>query len=253
MSSSSSPIRSRKSRVIGFLTSSHNHHAPSNNHLDCNDDIPSLMIPNISPNSQGSIISQSSTSGSPSKRKRQKSCNNILRHLLYKIKTSRLLLISILILIYSLGSTIFLMTRMDYISIDNRGLRMFNHIRESSTRISKHIKRRRYPQVIQYNDIHELLTSSIIMYMDTKERLESISSDDRDKRTIYMSKKELKEQKRLSDSDDFSYRDPLYEGECVPMQPWQETSFPNCNLVSLFCLPFTCIRTISFTCILCII
>ena len=240
--SSSSPIRSRKSRVIGSLTSSHDdRHAPSNNQLDCNDDIPSLMIPNISPNSQGSIISQSSTSGSPSKRKRQKSCNNILRHLLYKIKTSRLLLISILILLYSLGSTIFLMTRMDYISMDNRGLRMFNHIRESSTRISKHIKRRSHPQVIQYNDIHELLTSSIIMYMDTKERLESISSDDRDKRTIHVSKKELKEQERLSDSDDFSYRDPLYEGECVPMQPWQETSFPNCNLVSLFCLPFSCI------------
>ena len=244
--SSSSPIRSRK-RVIGSLCE--DRHAPSNNHLDCNDDIPSLMIPNISPNSQGSIISQSSTSGSPSKRKRQKSCNNILRHLLYKIKTSRLLLISILILLYSLGSTIFLMTRMDYISMDNRGLRMFNHIRESSTRISKHIKRRSHPQVIQYNDIHELLTSSIIMYMDTKERLESISSDDRDKRTMHVSKKELKEQERLSDSDDFSYRDPLYEGECVPMQPWQETSFPNCNLVSLFCLSFTCIRYI-FICII---
>jgi len=32
------------------------------------------------------------------------------------------------------------------------------------------------------------------------------------------------------DSDDFSYRDSLYEGDCVPMQKWQETSFPNCNL-----------------------
>jgi len=237
--SSSSPIRSHKKRVIGSLCE--DRHAPSNNHLDCNDDIPSLMIPNISPNSQGSIISQSSTSGSPSKRKRQKSCNNILRHLLYKIKMSRLLLISILILLYSLGSTIFLMTRMDYISIDNRGLRMFIHIRESSTTISKHIKRWSHPQVIQYNDIHELLTSSIIKYMNTKERLDSISSDDRDKRTIYISKRDLNEQKRLSDSDDFSYRDPLYEGDCVPMQPWQETSFPNCNLVCLFCLPFSCI------------
>ena len=51
--SSSSPIRSRNrsSRVvIGSLTSSHDdRHAPSNNQLDCNDDIPSLMIPNISP------------------------------------------------------------------------------------------------------------------------------------------------------------------------------------------------------------
>ena len=68
------------------------------------------------------------------------------------------------------------------------------------------------------------------------------SSDDRDKRTIHVSKKELKEQNRLLDSDDFSYRDPLYEGDCVPMQPWQETSFPNCNLVSLFRVSFTCIR-----------
>ena len=65
------------------------------------------------------------------------------------------------------------------------------------------------------------------------------SSDDREKRTIHVSKKELKEQKRLLDSDDFSYRDPLYEGDCVPMQPWQETSFPNCNLVSLFCVSYT--------------
>ena len=69
--------------------------------------------------------------------------------------------------------------------------------------------------------------------MDTKERLGS--SDDREKRTIYISKKDLKEQERLLDSDDFSYRDPLYEGDCVPMHPWQETSFPNCNLVR-FCL-----------------
>ena len=247
--SSSSPIRSRKSRVIGSLTSLHydDRHAPSNNQLDCNDEIPSVMIPNISPNSQDDIISQSSTSGSPSKRKRQKSCNNILRHLLYKIKTSRLLLISILILLYSLGSTMFLMTRMDYIGIDNRGLRMFNHIRESSTTTSKHVKRSSHPQVIQ--NIHDLLTPSIIMYMDTKERLESISSDDRDKRTIYISRRDLNEQKRLLDSDDFSYRDPLYEGDCVPMQPWQETSFPNCNLVSLFCLPFSCIRYI-FICII---
>jgi len=103
--SSSSPIRSRNrssSRVvIGSLTSSHNNrHAPSNNHPDHND-MPSLMITDTSPNSQGSGTSQSSI-GSPSKRKRQKSICNILRHLLlYKIKTSRLLLISIL---YSLGS-----------------------------------------------------------------------------------------------------------------------------------------------------
>jgi len=51
-----------------------------------------------------------------------------------------------------------------------------------------------------------------------------------DKREIYVSSEELKQQTRLLDSKDFSYRDPLYEGDCVPMQKWQETSFPNCNL-----------------------
>ena len=68
---------------------------------------------------------------------------------------------------------------MDYNSIDNnRGLRMFSYSRESSTTIkSKYTTKRRrsHPQVVQYNDIHELLTPSIIKYMDTKERLEPIS------------------------------------------------------------------------------
>ena len=39
-------------------------------------------------------------------------------------------------------------------------------------------------------------------------------SDDQ-KRLIKMSKEELDAQKRLADSDDFSYRDPLYEGEFI--------------------------------------
>jgi hypothetical protein len=39
-------------------------------------------------------------------------------------------------------------------------------------------------------------------------------SDDQ-KRVIKMSKKEIDAQKRLVDSDDFSYRDPLYEGEFI--------------------------------------
>eukprot|EP00579_Thalassiosira_antarctica_P030439 CAMPEP_0202032034 /NCGR_PEP_ID=MMETSP0905-20130828/65319_1 /ASSEMBLY_ACC=CAM_ASM_000554 /TAXON_ID=420261 /ORGANISM="Thalassiosira antarctica, Strain CCMP982" /LENGTH=544 /DNA_ID=CAMNT_0048595887 /DNA_START=36 /DNA_END=1670 /DNA_ORIENTATION=- len=54
-------------------------------------------------------------------------------------------------------------------------------------------------------------------------------SDDK-KRFIHISKQEREEQKRLLDSDDYRFRDPLYEGDCVPMQKWQETSFPNCNL-----------------------
>ena len=72
----------------------------------------------------------------------------------------------------------FLITRMDYNSIDNsRGLRMFSYSRESSTIKSKYIKRRRsHPQVVQYNDRHDLLTPSIIKYMDTKERLETTTS-----------------------------------------------------------------------------
>jgi len=51
-----------------------------------------------------------------------------------------------------------------------------------------------------------------------------------DKREIYVSSEGLKQQERLFHSKDFRYRDPLYEGDCVPMQKWQETSFPNCNL-----------------------
>mmetsp|Transcript_34219 Transcript_34219/g.63081 ORF Transcript_34219/g.63081 Transcript_34219/m.63081 type:complete len:589 (+) Transcript_34219:73-1839(+) len=51
-----------------------------------------------------------------------------------------------------------------------------------------------------------------------------------DEREIYVSSEGLRQQKRLLDSEDFRYRDPLYEGDCVPMQKWQETSFPNCNL-----------------------
>jgi hypothetical protein len=40
------------------------------------------------------------------------------------------------------------------------------------------------------------------------------NSDDQN-RLIEMSKEELDAQKRLVDSDDFSYRDPLYEGEFI--------------------------------------
>ncbi|KAL9181647.1 hypothetical protein ACHAXT_010452 [Thalassiosira profunda] len=66
---------------------------------------------------------------------------------------------------------------------------------------------------------------------DTSVLSSNLEMESEDKpRKIEVSKIALKQQKRLKDSDDFSYRDPLYEGECVPMQPWQETSFPNCNL-----------------------
>ena len=105
-----------------------------------------------------------------------------------------------------------------------------------------------------YNDISSTVTTSthsskfpriITLQGELHAELYNLrgSSDDREKRTIHVSKKDLKEQERLLDSDDFSYRDPLYEGDCVPMQPWQETSFPNCNLVSLFCISF--MHTIS--------
>jgi hypothetical protein len=42
---------------------------------------------------------------------------------------------------------------------------------------------------------------------------------DGQKRVIEMSKEELEAQQRLLDSDDFDYRDPLYEGECLS---WKE-------------------------------
>lgn len=50
------------------------------------------------------------------------------------------------------------------------------------------------------------------------------------RRIIEKSKEELEAVDRLLDSEDVSLRDPLYEGECVPMQPWQTTSFPICNM-----------------------
>ena len=56
-------------------------------------------------------------------------------------------------------------------------------------------------------------------------------SEEEHTRTIVLSKEAIKRQKHLKNSDDFRYRDPLYEGECVPMQKWQETSFPNCNTI----------------------
>jgi len=56
------------------------------------------------------------------------------------------------------------------------------------------------------------------------------SNNNNDQRKIEVSRTALKEQERLLDSEDFSYRDPLYEDDCVPMQKWQETSFPICNL-----------------------
>jgi len=50
------------------------------------------------------------------------------------------------------------------------------------------------------------------------------------KRTILVNKKALKKQASLYDSEDYDqFRDLLYEGDCVPMSSWQETSFPSCS------------------------
>jgi len=51
------------------------------------------------------------------------------------------------------------------------------------------------------------------------------------KRKIAVSKAALERQESLADSEDYDhFRDPLYEGECVPMASWQETIFPKCNM-----------------------
>jgi hypothetical protein len=55
-------------------------------------------------------------------------------------------------------------------------------------------------------------------------------TDEAKRRIIEKSKDELEAEDRLLDSEDVSLRDPLYEGECVPMQEWQTTSFPICNM-----------------------
>lgn len=76
-----------------------------------------------------------------------------------------------------------------------------------------------FPRIISINgDKYSSLT-----YLRKK------TDDEEEPRKIIISKSAIAEQERLKDSDDFSYRDPLFEGECVPMQKWQETSFPNCN------------------------
>jgi hypothetical protein len=55
-------------------------------------------------------------------------------------------------------------------------------------------------------------------------------TDEAKRRIIEKTKNELEAEDRLLDSEDVSLRDPLYEGECLPMQPWQTTSFPICNM-----------------------
>jgi len=53
----------------------------------------------------------------------------------------------------------------------------------------------------------------------------------RRERSIEVSKYALQKQKSLGNSDSYDdFRDPLYYKDCVPMQAWQETSFPSCNI-----------------------
>ena len=53
----------------------------------------------------------------------------------------------------------------------------------------------------------------------------------REPRSIEVSKYALEKQESLRNSDSYDdLRDPLYYKDCVPMQAWQETSFPSCNV-----------------------
>ena len=78
------------------------------------------------------------------------------------------------------------------------------------------------------------MSSRRIIFLEVEERKWTRQhlrrKSDTTKRVIDVSKHALHEQYRLLDSEDFSYRDPLYEGECIPMTEWQTTSFPNCNM-----------------------
>ena len=97
-----------------------------------------------------------------------------------------------------------------------------------------------YPRIIELkvdDDLLAAISRSSLLRGGT-------SNNNNDQRKIEVSRIALKEQERLLDSEDFSYRDPLYEDDCVPMQKWQETSFPICNLVSSFTV---------YVCILCVL
>ena len=92
-----------------------------------------------------------------------------------------------------------------------------------------------YPRIIELKVDDDLLAAI------SHSSLRGVTlNNNNDQRKIEVSRIALKEQERLLDSEDFSYRDPLYEDDCVPMQKWQETSFPICNLVSSFTICRIC-------------
>ena len=94
-----------------------------------------------------------------------------------------------------------------------------------------------YPRIIELKVDDDLLAA-----ISHSSLLRGVTSNNNnDQRKIEVSRTALKEQERLLDSEDFSYRDPLYEDDCVPMQKWQETSFPICNLVSSFTICIICV------------
>mmetsp|Transcript_12175 Transcript_12175/g.26266 ORF Transcript_12175/g.26266 Transcript_12175/m.26266 type:complete len:548 (-) Transcript_12175:349-1992(-) len=95
----------------------------------------------------------------------------------------------------------------------------FNKKNDEAHQVPSHSWRHRhFPRIISIEGDRNNLNNHLRREQDNK------------KPRIYVSPEGLKQQKRLLHSKDFSYRDPLYEGDCVPMQKWQETSFPNCNL-----------------------
>ena len=97
--------------------------------------------------------------------------------------------------------------------------RRFHNTKKDNQESVQQLSQNSYPRIISFDGESNNSTDTFrgASYNETK------------KRVIELSKKEIKAQKRLKNSRDFSYRDPLYEGDCVPMQKWQETSFPNCN------------------------
>lgn len=111
------------------------------------------------------------------------------------------------------------------------------HKAESATSPLKHSKRistaeKRFFNV--HNKAHPRIISTKgdkITYEEQKSNYKTLEGK---KRTIHVSKEAWKNQERLKHSDDFRYRDPLYENDCEPMQWWQETSFPNCNVFHEF-------------------
>ncbi|CAJ1933274.1 unnamed protein product [Cylindrotheca closterium] len=81
----------------------------------------------------------------------------------------------------------------------------------------------RQPRVLQVDDSSFQAVQNLVHHSVHKES----------EHEIQITKSERRAKKNLRNSYQYKkwQRDPLREGDCEPMDPWQETSFPSCNLM----------------------